>query len=191
QVHYLALEILDRLGDRRALLGAEPDVLLVLHHQLRRKQHARQRILRSLRRLLRPPLRRRDGKKDEGRNQGDMECFHRVLRSTPRGPSCGTLRSSSSPGSLSRKSVGACHRTVARSISRRTPSRSRRSEMTTTASTTMTAAARPSARRRGRAVRRARAAAMVAANGGVPAASSRRSASEACSIILVLPPAAS
>src|SRR2546429_1501625 len=197
QVHHLALEILDRLRDGGALLGAEPDILLVLHHELGRKQHARERILRRLRRLL--GTRRRNGEQDENRNQADTERFHRVLRSRLRGPSCGMLRSRSSPGSLSRKSVGACHRTVARSISRRTPSRSRRIETTTTPTTTrMTAAASPRARRPGAGARRVRAAATVARNGGVPAAASRRSASKACfswgsscSIILLLSPTAS
>ena len=36
QVHDLGLEFLDRLGDDGALLGAERDVLLVLHHELGR-----------------------------------------------------------------------------------------------------------------------------------------------------------
>src|SRR6266496_3099965 len=196
QVHHLALEILDRLRDRGALLGAEPDVLLVLHHELGRKQHARERILRRLRRLL--GTRRRNGEQDENRNQADTERFHRVLRSRLRGPSCGTLRSRSSPGSLSRKSVGACHRTVARSMSRPTPFCPRRVETITTAITATTTAASFRMRRPGAPVRRARAAATVAWNGGVPAAASRRSASKACfswgsscSIILLLSPTAS
>src|SRR6185437_313601 len=178
QVHHLALEILDRLGDGGPLLGAESDVLLVLHHQLRWKQHTRERIVRGLRWLLRPRPRRRDGEQSQSREQADTECFHKVLRSRPRDPSCGTLRSSSSPGSLSRKSVGACHRTVARSICRRTPSRSRQIETTTTATTATTAAASLKARCLGTVACRARAAASVAPNGGVRAASSRRSDSK-------------
>src|SRR5256885_7451879 len=170
QVHHLALEILDRLGDGGTLLGAEPDVLLVLHHELRWKQHPRERIVRSLRWLLRPrPCpRRRDGEQSQSWNQADTECFHRVLRSRPRDPSCGTLRSSSSPGSLSRKSVGARHRTVARSICRRTPSRPRPIESTTTATTPAAAAASLKAPCLGTVAWRARAAATVAPNGGVP-----------------------
>src|SRR2546425_6910165 len=45
QVHHLGLEVLDRLRDGGALLGAEPDVLLVLHHELRGEEHARERVL--------------------------------------------------------------------------------------------------------------------------------------------------
>src|SRR5438034_11732155 len=45
QVHHVGLEVLDRLRDGGALLGAEPDVLLVLHHELRGEEHARERVL--------------------------------------------------------------------------------------------------------------------------------------------------
>jgi len=69
QIHHLALEILDRFGDGGTLLGSEPDVLLVLHHELRRKQDSGERILRSLRRLLCPPFRRREREQDESPNQ--------------------------------------------------------------------------------------------------------------------------
>src|SRR5436309_374726 len=61
---------------------------------------------------------RGDGEQGESRNQGDTKRVHRILRSLVDGgrPSSGTARNSSSPGSASRKSVGAFHRTVARSI---------------------------------------------------------------------------
>src|SRR5205807_8797829 len=93
QIHHLALEILDHFGDGGTLLGSEPDVLLVLHHELRWKQDSCERILRSLRRLLCTPLRRREREQDEGPNQACTKCLYSVLASRPRGPSCRPLRS--------------------------------------------------------------------------------------------------
>src|SRR5205085_8458397 len=149
QVHHLGLKVLDRLGDASALLGAEPDVPLVLHHQLRREQHARQRVV-GLRRLSRGSRLlscRAAGKQGEGKNERETERFHGVLRSNVMvtRPSSGTLRSRSSFGSASRKSVGVFNRTVARSVG---TARRARSRATATPAMTI-AAASPSARRRG------------------------------------------
>src|SRR5438034_1382318 len=186
QVHHLGLEVLDRLRDGGALLGAEPDVLLVLHHELRGEEHARERVLGRLGEgggsgggggLLGPC--HGDGEQGESRNQGDTKRVHGILRSlVDRGrPSSGTARNSSSPGSASRKSVGAFHRTVARSIVTPPPRSGRvNSRATATPATAAAAAASQRVRRPGGGAWRARAAASVAWNGAAAAASSRRSA---------------
>src|SRR2546430_4611753 len=83
QIDHLGLKVLDGLRDHRALLGAERDVLLVLHHQLRRKQHTRQRVVR-LRRLGREGRllgRRGAGGKGGGGKQGGKERVYGDLRS--------------------------------------------------------------------------------------------------------------
>src|SRR5437899_8890019 len=183
QVHHLGLEVLDRLRDGGALLGAEPDVLLVLHHELRREEHASERVLGRLGEgggggggLLGSC--RGDGEQGESRNQGDTKRVHGILGSLVDGgrPSSGTARNSSSPGSVSRKSVGAFHRTVARSIVTPPPRSGRvNSRASATPATAAAAAASQRLRRPGGGARRARAAASVAWNGGAAAASSRRS----------------
>src|SRR5438309_2949944 len=183
QVHHLGLEILDRLGDDGALLGAEPEVLLVLHDQFRWEQDARQRVVG----LWGLGLRRRgllgcraDREQDEGRHEREAERFHGVLRSKVMvtRPSSGTVRSSSSFGSASRKSVGVFKRAVARSLDN-----FRRMMSTAIATLAMTAAAAtsPTGRCRAVAARRARAALSVARNDGATPNCARRSASNRCS----------
>src|SRR5437660_5134519 len=177
KIHHFGLKILNRFRDDRTLLGAERDVLLVLHHQLRRKQQPRQRVV-GLRRLGREGRllgRRGAGEQGEGGNECERERFHGVLRSKVMvtRPSCGTVRSRSSFGSASRKSVGVFRRTVARSLG--SPCRITRTA-TATLATMIPATANPSSRRRDVVTGRARAAASVAWNAGAIAASSRRSA---------------
>src|SRR5439155_1415229 len=184
QVHDPGLEVLNRFGDRRALLGPQPDLLLVLHHELGGEKHAPERVLRRLAGLGRRGLLRaqgRDGEEGKGRHERHTERLHGVLQSVStewKGrvtrPSSGTVRNSSAPGTRSRKSLGACHRARARSIGM--PRRPRPASTTVTPSAAMTAAAAAIRRARGRgdAPRRA-AAASVARNGVAPATSSRRS----------------
>src|SRR5207302_4424702 len=142
-----------------ALPGAAPEIRVVLHHQLRGEEHARERVVGRLLRLL-LGLPRGDGAQGEGHNEMYRTRFHGVLRSESMvvkpapgrpgridgriRPTSGTVRNSSSPGSTSRKSVGPFQRTLARSIV--LPCRSGRinsSASATPATTTAAVASQP------------------------------------------------
>src|SRR5215208_769004 len=130
QIHELVLRLLNRFRDGLALLGPEPDALLLLHDQLGREELLLDRLVLTLLRAHR----RRGGQREHERDrEGARSIRHEVLpwsrtvsgvgrrprrvsvRSISRPaapPKLGTVRSSSPPEVRSRKSVGASHRTL-------------------------------------------------------------------------------
>src|SRR3990172_3412555 len=169
----LRLKVLNRFGDSGLLLGSQADILLVPHDQLWREQVPRERVLRrsrGRRRLLGRGRGRH--RQDQREQQVGYSAVHGFLQSVVK---LGMVSRYSAPGTLSKKSVGLCHRAVARLTSAwRWPLGA--STLTTTNTTATATAVIAGTHRRGRGPTRPvrRAAARTAARDGASRASSCR-----------------